>query len=359
MANTTTPKIKSPEDYVKSIVDARKAGDAETKARINERNTSIEKHITEAEKAADVIEDANAMIANGQMPNVQDVLIARETVSTVEQLVANTERLNRKDAESLAPESASPLALAMVDVIKEVLPVPVIAAAGKPSDFQSLNAPESIAPFVVVVGDGEPVADYDGALSGSVSVYYYRTPIHGYINVTGLEEAARKGRLRVEVRRNEPASSSAGVVVDVLKVSVGNLYEGLPIVRKVSNVPNLARQFGENLVASTNSQEMIHGSGYVRPNSNGTFSSTSVQGMSFTGSATKCSESIDNDGTRTLTATSTLTLSGFNAEGDIKRFKAMCIGTVRLGAGVLTDLDIKVTPSFKMGSGTNYSFVAT
>lgn len=357
MSNT---KIKNPEDFIQKIVDGLVADNAKTQARINGRKSTLDKHISEAEKAAEVIESADAMIAIGQMPNVQELVIARETVSTVERLVANAERLNEKDTKGLAPEDASPLAVAMVNVIKDVLPVPVVAAAGRPRDFQSVIVPADLAPFVVVVGDGEPEADYVGALSGSVSVYYYRTPIHAYINVTGLEEAGRKSRLRVDVRRNEPGTGDRGVVVDVLKVNVGNLYEGLPIVRKVGNVPNLAHQFAENLSASVNAQSMVHGSGRVRTNLDGTFSSASVLGMTFTGSAPKWSESIDEDGTRTLTVTSALTLSGFNAQGDIERFKELYIGGVSNGVGLLTDLDVQVGMNHKVtGSGVTYSFAAT
>lgn len=274
--------------------------------------------------------------------------------------------LKVKEGQALAltktlPADSTLLADKVAPAFMAAIPgVSVIVTTAPFKSFRS-DIPLDTPPVVVLCVD--PLIERDGfreTLEGTVSAYFVRPSMLKHLSVEKIEGAHRASKpdCSIEVTRNivgdvngwvTLAGTSEGnmtnpedLIVDILKVKVSGVVDGLPVLPKVGNGGGVVKTWVLATLGGFLKPGTVNTGGIHDVSTEGTNEAMHITyGMGSTVRATHPKVSEEIDGTeRTLTVKHVLNLSNIDPVGfadDMNEGSEGWINSIHLDAGVLVE----------------------
>lgn len=296
-----------------------------------------------------------------------------EDVDPADYTAAMAEDARTADLAEYLPRRASALRQGMASAgtvladhiapaFKPVLPGVQVITTNAPYRLWSKGVPADTLALVIVeprVRDIE-VNPFTSERSGKVAAYFFRPGLYRPISVSALEDAGKALGVGLSVTDNRvgdeagwitAAGSGSGnetdpqsVVVDSLSIRVAGVLDGLPIIRRVEGQSPVKGWCASILGGySRGDVYATHGLDVRNPDGGGWRVS---YGASFAmGRDPKVTETVNEDGERTLTMHAVVNASGVNAgqfADALDKHASGAVGGVSLGAGLLTEADVSL-----------------
>lgn len=318
----------------------------------------LRERVNDAKDEAGEVADIEAKWLSGEDVPALDYLLAQAEDTKAEKLA--TGLASRRDRlRKRLPASHTVLADHVVPVIEAVLPwAEEVHTTWVQAKAWQQDLPADTVAVVLVQEPGALTDPRTGVLSGEVALHYFRPAKYKSLNVTEVEEAARSHKIALEVGVFTP-----GDEVDVLRLKVSGVVDGLPTIRRVG--PNgLVVQWVRTVLHSGSGADWGRYSTGGRivsdRNEDGTWStvmgSTSVHVLEA-----RIVEAFDEDGTRTVTLEQTIRAVALNPSDFVKglREQAHMWANSVTSLGMLTETSVEFTPGASLTAPHEITVVST
>lgn len=339
---------------------------------------AILQHVRDAQDRAGATAEIETKWLRGEDVSAMDYVLAQAEDAKAEALSTGLRR-KRDSLVKRLPADNTILAEHLRPVFEAVLPGVPVHVTNAPLQSWKQDVPDGTVAVVLVQQPGHTIDPYTSAMSGQVTVYFLRSALHRSMEVNAVETAGRAHKRPLEVKTNLPAeapqyatydlpSGTAKVqtqrtpeaqehVIDTMTVAVSGVVDGLPIIRKVETF-SLVPTWITAILGAQDIGRVNYVSGRIQSarewNGPGSWramlGSTDVKVYAANGK-----ELVHEDGTRTVTVTNRVLLTGAEPGHFVALMQEQAnkhAGSVHVGVGMLDSATVEWEPPANVHTDT-------